>query len=62
MGLTYLGLLDTGDVLFGQGGAVQGLLWIFFVALEHLGLQLGAQSRSLPRSTQEKRGVSVIIT
>lgn len=54
--LTYLlGLLDTGHVLFGQAGAVQGLLWILSVALEHLGLQLSAHGRSLPRSTQKQR-------
>lgn len=63
--LTYLGLLDAGHVLFGQAGAVQGLLWIVFVALQHLGLQLRAQRCSLPGSTQkqgaEEGGVSVIL-
>lgn len=65
MAHAYLGLLDTGHVLFGQARAMQGLLWVFSVALEHLGLQLSAQRRSLPRSTQEQRAerrVSVIIT
>lgn len=42
-----LSLLDTGHVLLGQVGAVQGLLWIFSVALEHFGLQLTAHRRSL---------------
>lgn len=45
-----LGLLDAGDELFGQARAVKRLLWIFSVALEHLGLQLCAQRPSLPRS------------
>lgn len=63
--LTYLGLLDAGHVLFGQARAVKGLLWVFSVALEHLGLQLSAQRRSLPRSAREQRAerrVGVIIT
>lgn len=47
-----LGLLDTGHVLSGQAGAVQGLLWILSVALQHLGLQLGAHRRRLSRSAQ----------
>lgn len=55
MAFTYLGLLDTGHVLFGQARAEQRLLWIFSVALEHLGLQLSAQRHTLPRSTQEER-------
>jgi len=41
-------LLNTVHVFVGQAGAVQGLLWIFSVALEHLGLQLSAQSCRLP--------------
>lgn len=41
---------------------MQGLLWVFSVALEHLSLQLSAQWCSLPGSTQEwkaKRRVRV---
>lgn len=34
----HLGSLDAGHVLFGQAGAVQGLLGVVSVALEHLRL------------------------
>lgn len=59
-----LSLLHTGHVLFGQAGAVQGLLWIFSVALEHLGLQVSAHRHSLPGpgDTGRRGGVSVITT
>lgn len=43
MASAYLGLLDTGYVLFGQAGAEQGLLMVLSVALEHLRLQFSAQ-------------------
>lgn len=48
----YLGLLDTSDVLPGQAGAVQGLLRVLCVALEHLRLQLSAQRPGVTGSGQ----------
>lgn len=48
-------LMDTGHVLFGQAGAVESLLWIFLVALEHLGLQLSAQIFSMLESRNTQR-------
>lgn len=53
----HLGSLDTGHVLFGQAGAVQGLLGVLSVALEHLRLQLCADRRSVPCSAEDRQEV-----
>lgn len=51
----HLSSLDTGHVLFGQAGTVQGLLGVLSVALKHLRLQLRADRCSAPCSIKERR-------
>lgn len=51
----HLGSLDTGHVLFGQAGTVQGLLGVLSVALQHLRLQLGADRPSVPGSAEDRQ-------
>lgn len=50
----HLGSLDTGHVLFGQAGTVQGLLGVLSVALEHLRLQLRADRRGAARPVEDR--------
>lgn len=50
----HLGSLDTGHVLFGQAGTVEGLLRVLPVTLEHLRLQLRADGRSVPGPAEDR--------
>lgn len=53
----HLGSLDTGHVLLGQAGTVQGLLRVLSVALEHLRLQLRADRRGVACSVEDREEV-----